>query len=292
MAALFGRLRATGTVPVGTGGEPFPPHRVYPDMSTTRHPGLHRTLTTALTTLAVFAVVPALAVAQQKTLERIERTIPFAPGGLLKLKNFSGDIRIIAGGDDQVVIKAVRRGTRERLEEVKLEIEADARRVTIQANRREGWWPLRKSHVVETEFEIAVPAHTELDLDAFASDIRVTGVEGPLALRAFSGAISVKDVTGPLEAKTFSGDVHLDLREGVQRPDIDVKTFSGDIVARVGGQTSARVRFNTFSGDLRSDLPLLLESGNRRNLTARLNQGGESELFFKTFSGDVRIAKD
>ena len=236
--------------------------------------------------------VPAHASAEQKTSERIDRTIPFSPGGLLKLKNFSGDIRITASNEEQVVITAIRRGTRERLDEVKLSIEAEPRQITINANQREGWWPRRKSQVVETEFEITVPARTELDVNAFASDIRVVGVEDRQTLHTFSGGITVRDASGPLEAKTFSGDVHLELRDGVQSPDLDVKTFSGDITARVGGNASAQVRFNSFSGGLRSDLPLLLESGNRRNLTARLNQGGGTELYFKTFSGDVRIVRE
>jgi DUF4097 and DUF4098 domain-containing protein YvlB len=51
------------------------------------------------------------------------------------------------------------------------------------------------------------------------------------------------------------------------------------------------VRFDSFSGGLKSDLPLTLESGNRRNLRARLNNGSGSEMNFKTFSGDVRITK-
>jgi hypothetical protein len=242
--------------------------------------------------LACLVGVPATAAASQKETERIDRTIPFAPGGLLKLKNFSGDIRITASNDDRVVITAIRRGTRERLDEVKLSIEAAARQITISANHRDGWWPRRKSQVVETEFEIAVPARTELDIDAFSSDIRVVGVEDRQTINTFSGGITVRDALGPLQAKTFSGDVHVEVRDGVQSPDLDVKTFSGDITARVGGQASAQVRFNTFSGGLHSDLPLLLESGNRRNLTARLNQGGGSELYFKTFSGDVRIVRE
>ena len=52
---------------------------------------------------------------------------------------------------------------------------------------------------------------------------------------------------------------------------------------------NATVSFNSFSGDLKSDVPLTLRSSSRRSFTAELGSGGDSRLRFKTFSGDVRI---
>jgi hypothetical protein len=55
--------------------------------------------------------------------------------------------------------------------------------------------------------------------------------------------------------------------------------------------SSARVEFNSFSGDLRSDLPLLVHSTSRRNVSADLGGGGGAKLEFKSFSGDVKIVR-
>jgi len=49
------------------------------------------------------------------------------------------------------------------------------------------------------------------------------------------------------------------------------------------------VSFNSFSGDLKSDLPLVLRSSGRRSLKAELGNGTKGRVRVKTFSGDVRI---
>jgi DUF4097 and DUF4098 domain-containing protein YvlB len=227
-----------------------------------------------------------------KETERVDRTIPFAPGGTLRLKNFSGEIRITGTTEGQVVIAAVRRATRERLDAIKLDIQASGSEITIDANRREGWWKNQNNNVVDTGFDIKVPADTRLDVDAFSSEVRVAGVHGRQKIHTFSGEIEVRGATGPLDLETFSGGVELALTDAGASSDLNVKTFSGDITAEMPENASGMLRFNSFSGGLKSDLPMTLESGGRRNIRARLNNGGGSDIHFKTFSGDVRITKN
>ncbi|MDP2389503.1 MAG: hypothetical protein Q8N52_04175, partial [Acidobacteriota bacterium] len=61
------------------------------------------------TTFALlFALVLAVPAAAQKETENVDRTLTLQPGGTLRLKTFSGRVRITGGSGDQVVIKAVR----------------------------------------------------------------------------------------------------------------------------------------------------------------------------------------
>jgi hypothetical protein len=53
----------------------------------------------------------------------------------------------------------------------------------------------------------------------------------------------------------------------------------------------ARVEFNTFSGDMTSDLPLTLQKQSRKHLIGELGGGGSAEVQLKTFSGNVRILR-
>jgi DUF4097 and DUF4098 domain-containing protein YvlB len=228
------------------------------------------------------------AAAQPKETERVDRTIPFAPGGSLVLKNFSGDIQITGSGGDQVVVKAVRTATRDRLDRIKLDIRVDGSTLRIDANRRDRSYDNDKDNVVKTDFEISVPSQTAIDLDAFSSDVTIDGVEGTQKLHTFSGRITVRNGTGPFTLNSFSGSIDLDLSSAAS-PEIDAETFSGDIEARVPGDAGGDVRFNTFSGDLSSDLPLTLRSGSKKRFSGTLNSRGGNELRFKTFSGDVWI---
>jgi DUF4097 and DUF4098 domain-containing protein YvlB len=227
---------------------------------------------------------------EQKETERVDRTLPFSPGGTLHLKNFSGTIRITGSSEGQVVIGAVRRATRDRLDRIKLDIQSSGSEITINANQRDSGRSERDNNVVETEFDIKVPADTRLDVDAFSSDVRISGVHGKQRVHTFSGPIELRGANGSLDLESFSGDIELEVVDATASPDLEVKTFSGSITAQIPEATSGNVRFNSFSGSIRSDLPLTMESGGRRSFRGRLNNGGGSDIYF--FSGDVRIRKN
>jgi DUF4097 and DUF4098 domain-containing protein YvlB len=69
---------------------------------------------------------------------------------------------------------------------------------------------------------------------------------------------------------------------------ISAETFSGDIAVRVPQGTSASVDFDSFSGELRTDIPMTYHSSSRKRVRADIGAGG-TDYYFKTFSGDVRI---
>src|SRR5262249_6094516 len=194
----------------------------------------------ALITL-MFAAVPAAA--KQKETERVDRTIAFAGGGTLKLNNFSGDVRVTGTSGTDVVIHAVRTATRDRLENIKLDIAIEGSTIVIDANHKSRDWRDRDNNVVETKFDIQVPSSTRPDL------------------HAFSGNLIVTETIGEIAAQTFSGNIDLDVSRAQFTPDLKAETFSGDIKTHLNPGGSGRVEFTTFSGDLQSDLPLVLHSG-------------------------------
>ena len=222
--------------------------------------------------LLALTLIAAPAAAQKQT-ETVDRTFPFAAGGTLKLKNFSGDVQITGTAAAEVVVHAVRKATRERLDNIKLDMEATGSTIEIEANRRNPNWNEKNENVVETEFQIQVPFGTNLDL------------------YAFSGALTVREVIGEIKAQTFSGNIDLDVSRASDAPRIEVETFSGDVTARVPPSANGRVEFNTFSGDLNADVPLTMERGSRRSIRGSIGNGSGERLEFKTFSGDVKLLK-
>jgi DUF4097 and DUF4098 domain-containing protein YvlB len=83
---------------------------------------------------------------------------------------------------------------------------------------------------------------------------------------------------------TFSGSVDVSGGDGA----LDAETFSGDIEVKLVQGASAHVDFDSFSGSLRTNVPMMYKSGSRRRVTADIGSGG-TDYHFKTFSGDVRI---
>lgn len=220
----------------------------------------------------------APAAAEQKETETVDRTVTIGERGKLNLKNFSGDVQISGTAGREVVIHAVRRATRDRLDNIKLEITTSGSTVSIEANKRADGWRDRDNNVVETDFDIKVPHGTELDVDTF------------------SGKLDIRGVTASIDAHTFSGSIEIDVASASQLPMLTAETFSGDIAARIPASASGRVRFDSFSGGVRSDLPIQMSSrrnrwGGGEDVDGAIGTGSGPTLRFKTFSGDLRITK-
>lgn len=224
------------------------------------------------TVLAVFfALVFALPAAAQRETENIDRTLTLQPGGRLKLNTFSGRVRISGASGDQVVIKAVRRATRDRLDDIKLEITQSGNTIEIDANHR--LVERRNDNVVETDFDIQIPSKTELAIKTFSAPVTVTGVNGKLNI------------------DSFSASVRIEASEWADGNDLDIHTFSGAVTLRMPDSARGRLDFNSFSGGFESDLPVTMESSGRRNFRGALNGGGSTDFRLKTFSGDVSIRR-
>ena len=213
------------------------------------------------------------------------------PGGTLRLKNFSGRVTIVASDGPDVVIDAVRRAPRSRLDRIKLDIHTSgSNMVVVEANQRDSsWWNFDGSNVVETDFDIKVPRRTNLDLSVFSSPVNVEGVEGRHKVHGFSSRVTMTDIAGSVRAHTFSGRVVIREKSWEPNQTIDVDTFSGDVELHVPASAEGRVTFNSFSGRLNSEMPLTLHTSSRRALKADLGSGSNGTLRFKTFSGSVKI---
>jgi hypothetical protein len=203
--------------------------------------------------------------------ETVDRTLPMPAGGTLRLKTFSGRVKITGGSGDQLVVHAIRRATRDRLDDIKLEITQSGTTIEVDANHR--LVERRNDNVVETDFEIQVPSKTKLDIKTFSAPVTVIGVSASQNIDGFSSEVII-------ESNEF-GDGN----------DIDVNTFSGDVRLRLPATAKGNIDFNSFSGHFESDLPVTLNSSSRRNFRGALNGGGAGDFRLKTFSGDVSIRR-
>ena len=225
-------------------------------------------------------VLPVKAYAQRQT-ETVDRTLPFPNGGTLKVNNFSGRVRITGGSGRNFVMKALRRGTVERLKEIQLTVESSGSTITVEANTRDRNDSRRwrdddrdgRNSVIDTDFEIQVPADARLDIDTFSSDVTITGV------------------TGEHRLKSFSGDLDVDATGQGTTPALEAETFSGTMRVRLADNARGDIEFNSFSGSLDAAFPVSLRSSNRRNIRAELPGGSGRTLRFKSFSGTLRLVK-
>lgn len=252
-------------------------------------PALRHALIVSIAAL-VAATVPVASAAQERT-ENVDRTVALPASGTVELHNFSGRIRIRAGSGNDVVIKAIRRAEQPQLDGIKLTIGTSGSTVRIDANDRTSAWEDRDNNVVQTEFDIQLPASARLNVQAFSSNVEVEGVTGDQRLKTFSGDITVRGARGALRVESFNGRIDVDLAGAGRSPELEAETFNGEIVARLAPDASGDVAFDTFSGELTSDLALTMTSVGRKRTRATLPGGSGRSLSFKTFSGDVRVVR-
>ncbi len=102
--------------------------------------------------------------------ETFDRTVALPAGGTVRLKTFSGRVTISGTSGSQVVIHAVRRAPADRLRDIKIDVRQAGNTVEIDANYRTV--ERRNDNVVETDFDIQLPAQTNLDLKTFSAPMR------------------------------------------------------------------------------------------------------------------------
>jgi hypothetical protein len=137
-----------------------------------------------------------------------------------------------------------------------------------------------------------------------------TTVDGSANAGTISGTVSVKNVTARgLALSSVSGNIALD---GVTCERIDGQTVSGDVQfsgdlepngryeftshsgsvrLAIGSKTGFQIEATSFSGGIRSDLPLTLEGTKRsRSLNGKFGNGS-AILDVTSFSGSITITK-
>jgi hypothetical protein len=119
-----------------------------------------------------------------------------------------------------------------------------------------------------------------------------------LEVSSVSGDVTLSEVTSDrLTGHTISGTVSFagPMARGGR---YEATSHSGDVVITTDGQVGFEVTASTFSGDIKSDLPITMRVGGegqskplRRQQMRGTFGDGSAVLMLKSFSGDIRIVK-
>jgi DUF4097 and DUF4098 domain-containing protein YvlB len=141
---------------------------------------------------------------------------------------------------------------------------------------------------------------------ASQSDLRVSSVSGNVDLRgaklhglevsSISGDLRLTDVSADnLTSSAISGDVVF-LGPLARGGRYEMKSQSGDLNLTLTGTTGFELDAQTFSGNIKSDLPITLRPGEKIGGAGHkgihgMSGDGSAQLLLKSFSGDITIGK-
>ena len=118
-------------------------------------------------------------------------------------------------------------------------------------------------------------------------DVDLRWVEGDIRIKSTSGRIYINQVRGAIYLSTQSGDVTIQTELDSPR-DYFVETASGRINFLIPSSASAGITIETGSGEVKSQMPIAIESMTRRRVVGKFGIGGP-EVTLSSMSGDVIV---
>ncbi len=138
---------------------------------------------------------------------------------------------------------------------------------------------------------------SDMELEQIKGDVRIDGVSGDLTLQEIwgdieastsSGDIEVEQAEGELDLNTISGDVEVKTEMSTEGEYI-IETTSGEVFFYLPEKSNARLKCESQSGSISTQIPVNVLSTSRRFLEGELGTGGPSRIFLSTVSGDINM---
>ncbi len=160
----------------------------------------------------------------------------------------------------------------------------------------------RVSQRVTHDFELRIPAGTEIDLGTVMGDVRVDGTDGPFEVSSVNGKVEMAGVRGAGTARSVNGGVKVTFAAnpaGACR----FETVNGELDVAFRPGLGANMSFKTLNGEVYTDFPYKLRSlatsaGDRKdgrfvlrkagNFGITIGSGGP-EVAFATINGDILV---
>ena len=245
--------------------------------------------------LAALLSVPLAAVADVEDTE--ELTFDVNPGARISLENINGDIEVVGGGGNQVVVIARKKaGRQDYLDDLKVVVDASPDFIRIETRHPKssrGWFSWGGDSGGSVAYELTVPADAELDsIETVNGDVRIRAVSGTVKASTVNGGIHVENLSADVSLETVNGTIvaEFDVLGADQR--VDAEAVNGRIELLLPADASARVTAETVNGSIDADdFGLEPEKGFvGRDLSGDIG-GGDARISLDTVNGSIEIRR-
>lgn len=238
----------------------------------------------------------AMAVSADVT-ETEEMTFDVDAGARISLENINGDITVVGGSGDQVVVIAHKKaGKQEYLDELKIVVDASADYVRIETRhpkREGGWFNWGHDSGGSVAYELAVPGDVELDaIETVNGDVEIRAVQGVVKAGTVNGGLVVSDLVSDVSLETVNGSITATFNALGADQRVDADAVNGKIVLYLPSDVSARVTAETVNGSIDADdFGLEPEKGFvGRDLSGEIG-GGDARISLDTVNGSIKLKK-
>ena len=226
--------------------------------------------------------------------EEFHQTYALNPDGRVELDNINGAVHISSWDRNEVKVDAVKyAGTKERLEEAKIEIESGKEYLEIRTkypdHQNNFNWGSR-NNPAGIEYTLTVPRNARLDeIKLINGSLDITGVSGEVRASCINGKLVAHNLSGRAELSTING--HLDARfDQLSGKSVELNSVNGSLELTIPSDSKAEIEASTVSGGIENDFGLHVNNHRYvgHDLRGELGNGGP-RIKLENVNGRIEI---
>lgn len=253
--------------------------------------------------LVAIAVLPASLAAQAVSDDgrAISWQGTIANGALVRTENVNGEVRIVTGRADRVVVKGTRVVRRGDPGLVRLEThrrgDGGLTLCVVQPRQRCGDQGIEgrsddrgmRDSDVRIDLVIEVPAGSPIHGETVNGSVRVVGAMASVKAESVNGEVVIEGGDGELEAETLNGSITMRPGGTTRGGRWSAEAVNGSVTVDVPPGAGMDVDIATVNGDVRSDVPITVRGRMERGeLRGRVGDGGRA-LRIETVNGSITL---
>jgi len=207
----------------------------------------------------LFAVAQGHASDHRQYTEEFHQTYALAAGGRVELDNINGAVHITAWDRNEVKVDAVKyAGTKERLDEAKIEVEAGSDYVSIRTKYPDhdhmfnGGW----NDPAGVEYTLTVPRAARLDeIKLINGSLDIHRVAGEVHASCINGRMVAEGLQGKAKLETIKGRMEAHFDRLTNSP-VELSSVNGSLELTLPSDAKAELEASTVSGGIDDDFGL------------------------------------
>jgi len=240
-----------------------------------------------------FTVIQGHASDKGRYTEEFHQTYPLAAGGRIELDNINGAVHITGWDRNEVKVDAVKyAGTKERLDEAKIDVEAGSGFVSIRTKYPNhdhifnGGW----NDPAGVEYTLMVPRGARLDeiklingaldIHGVSAEVRASCINGRMLAEGLQGRVKLSAINGRMEARF----------ERLTNSPVELSSVNETLELILPSDTKAELEASTVSGGIDNDFGLHVRHHRfvGHNLHGELGGGG-TQVRLSDVNGRIEI---
>lgn len=128
----------------------------------------------------------------------------------------------------------------------------------------------------------------DVRISALSGSTQITKPGGRVDASTASGSVDVEGATSDVKAHAASGRVNVQGNPGASSY-WDLKTASGSVQLGVPANASFHLAAEAISGEIKADIPIMVEEQGKHSLRARVGSGNGGRVEVHTVSGEIHL---